>query len=74
VTACRSKRSLDLGALDLADHDHVIGLWNRRRVEGELDQHVGRSLRDGERLALLSIDVDGYRDVIQRHGASARRD
>ena len=63
--------SLDAGALYLADHDHLTGLWNRRRFEEELDRLVARSRRDGERLALLSIDVDRYRDVIHRHGASA---
>jgi trehalose synthase len=55
------------GALELADRDHLTGLWNRRRFEQELD----RSRQKGERLALLSIDVDGYNDVIDRHGASA---
>jgi diguanylate cyclase (GGDEF)-like protein len=59
--------SLDTGALDLGDHDHLTGLWNGRRFEEELD----RSRQKGERLALLSIDVDGYNDVIQRHGAGA---
>ena len=59
--------SLDPGALDPGDHDNLTGLWNRRRFEAELD----RTLRDGERLALLSIDVDGYREVIKRHGAHA---
>ena len=54
-------------ALDLADRDHLTGLWNRRRFEKELD----RSRQKGERLALLSIDVDGYNDVIDRHGAGA---
>jgi diguanylate cyclase (GGDEF)-like protein len=54
-------------ALDLADRDHLTGLWNRRRFEQELD----RSRQNSERLALLSIDVDAYNDVIDRHGASA---
>jgi diguanylate cyclase (GGDEF)-like protein len=57
--------SHDAGALDLSDHDHLTGLWNRRRFEQELD----RSRQSGERLALLSIDVDGYNAVIDRHGA-----
>lgn len=56
--------SLDPGALDPGGHDDLTGLWNRRRFEDELD----RTPRDGERRALLCIDVDGYRDVIQRHG------
>jgi GGDEF domain-containing protein len=33
------------GALDLADRDHLTGLWNRRRFEQELD----RSRQKGER-------------------------
>ena len=59
--------SLDPGALDPGDHDDLTGLWNRRRFEDELD----RTPRDGERRALLCIDVDGYREVIQRHGPHA---
>ena len=55
----------------LADHDQLTGLWNRRRFEEELDRRVARALRSAEPLALLSIDVDAYRDVIRRHGASA---
>jgi diguanylate cyclase (GGDEF)-like protein len=55
------------GALDLSDHDQLTGLWNRRRFEQQLD----RSRQNSERLALLSIDVDAYNDVIDRHGASA---
>ena len=54
-------------ALDLADRDHLTGLWNRRHFEKELD----RSRQNSERLALLSIDVDRYHDVIDRHGAGA---
>ena len=59
------------GALDQADHDHLTGLWNRRRFEDEFDRRVADSRRAGERLALIFIDVDGYRDVIGRHGARA---
>jgi diguanylate cyclase (GGDEF)-like protein len=66
----RQPASLGAGSLDLADHDHLTGLWNRRRFEEEFDRSVARSLQEGERLALLFVDVDGYRDVIQRHGAS----
>jgi diguanylate cyclase len=60
--------SLDAGPLELGERDHLTGLWNRRRFEEEFDRNVARSLRDGERLGLLFIDVDGYRGVIQRHG------
>ena len=57
--------ALDPGTLDLADHDHLTGLWNRRRFEEELD----RSRQNSERLALLSIDVD----AIPRCDPPARR-
>ena len=53
--------------LDRGDHDAVTGLWNRRPFENELD----RARQNAERIALLSIDVDRYNDVIQRHGAAA---
>ena len=67
--------SPDKGALELADHDDLTGLWNRRRFEAELDRRIaGSAGQDGEPLALLSIDVDGYRDVIHRHGEPAAQD
>ncbi len=53
--------------LDSGDRDALTGLWNRRRFEQELD----RARENAERLALLSIDVDGYREVIARHGEAA---
>ena len=67
VPARASHDAAESGGLDLGDHDALTGLWNRRRFEQELDlarQHA-------ERLALLSIDVDGYNVVIQRHGVAA---
>jgi diguanylate cyclase (GGDEF)-like protein len=63
------RAALNVGTRDPADRDHLTGLWNRRRFEDELDRRIARSLGDGERVALLAIDVDGYRDVIRRHGA-----
>ena len=54
-------------ALDLGERDALTGLWNRRRFETELD----RARQNAEHVALLSMDVDRYRDVIQRHGAAA---
>ena len=53
--------------LDPGDRDALTGLWNRRRFETELD----RARENAEHLALLSIDVDRYREVIRRHGAAA---
>ena len=66
-TGVPERASRGAWGLDLADRDHLTGLWNRRRFEKELD----RSRQKGERIALLSIDVDAYNAVIDRHGASA---
>jgi len=63
--------SIDRGGVDPADRDDLTGLWNRRRFEEELERHIACSRPCGARLAVLSIDVDGYRDVIQLHGAVA---
>ena len=57
----------EFGGLYLGDHDALTGLWNRLRFEQELDH----ARLNAERLALVSIDVDRYRDVIGRHGAAA---
>ena len=62
---------LEERAFDPADRDSLTGLWNRRRFEDELDRHITRIQPDGERLALLSIDVDRYRELIQQHGPDA---
>ena len=53
--------------LDLGDRDALTGLWNRRRFEQELDL----ARQNADRLALLSIDVDRYNDMIERHGTGA---
>ncbi len=62
-----SHDAAEFGGLDLGDRDALTALWNRRRFETELD----RARQHAERLALLSIDVDRYRDVIRRHGWAA---
>lgn len=54
----------DAATLDLGERDLQTGLWNRRRFEQELDA----IRRQGGRIALLSMDVDRYNDVIDRYG------
>jgi len=62
-----AQTSPSAAALDPGERDALTGLWNRRRFETELD----RARQNAEHVALLSMDVDRYRDVIQRHGAAA---
>lgn len=47
----------------LATHDHLTGLYNRRRFEHELEDRLGRALRDGEHGATLWLDLDYFKEV-----------
>ncbi len=52
----------------LADHDPLTGLRNRRLFEHDLKLQIGRCQRYGERAALLVVDLDGFKQVNDRHG------
>jgi diguanylate cyclase (GGDEF)-like protein len=52
----------------LADHDSLTGLLNRRRFRAELDQYVSFTARYGGRGAVMVIDIDGLKEVNDRHG------
>jgi diguanylate cyclase (GGDEF)-like protein/PAS domain S-box-containing protein len=52
----------------LADHDPLTGLRNRRLFEHDLRLQVGRCQRYGEHAALMVIDLDGFKQVNDRHG------
>ncbi len=47
----------------LADHDALTGLYNRRRLESELDRAVAHAKRYREEASLLVIDLDGFKYV-----------
>ena len=47
----------------LAEHDPVTDLLNRRRFEDELVRQVGRCNRYGETACLLILDVDDFKGV-----------
>jgi diguanylate cyclase (GGDEF)-like protein/PAS domain S-box-containing protein len=52
----------------LADHDPLTGLRNRRLFEHDLRLQIGRCQRYGEQAALMVIDLDGFKQVNDRHG------
>ena len=52
----------------LADHDAVTDLLNRRRFEDELVRQVGRCKRYGETACLLVLDVDDFKGVNDAFG------
>lgn len=55
----------------LADHDSLTGLLNRRRFRAELDQYASFTARYGGRGAVMIIDIDGLKEVNDRHGHQA---
>jgi diguanylate cyclase (GGDEF)-like protein/PAS domain S-box-containing protein len=56
---------------DLADHDSLTGLRNRRVFEEALLIQVGRCQRYGEQAALVMIDLDDFKAVNDTHGHRA---
>lgn len=52
----------------LADHDSLTALLNRRRFDYELALAVERARKQGERGALLFIDLDNFKDVNDTSG------
>jgi diguanylate cyclase (GGDEF)-like protein len=48
---------------ELAARDKLTGLYNRRLFEEQFDAAVARSLRNGEELTLLVVDIDGLKRI-----------
>ncbi len=55
----------------LADHDPLTGVANRRRLVADLDRRLVHAARDGERGAVLVLDLDGFKGVNDTHGHDA---
>ncbi len=58
----------------LVDHDHLTGLFNRRRFEQELAREVERAARYGAPGAVLMIDLDNFKEVNDAFGHMAGDD
>jgi diguanylate cyclase (GGDEF)-like protein len=57
--------------LYLADHDELTGLPNRRLFESRLGIALSRARQKGVRVAILAIDLDGFKSVNDRFGHRA---
>ena len=51
-----------------ANHDVMTGLPNRRFLQDRLDQALAFARRDVRRVAVLELDLDGFKAVNDRHG------
>lgn len=55
----------------LATTDALTGLYNRRHFMGELEDHLRRLRRYGGRLGVAVFDLDGFKQLNDRHGHAA---
>jgi diguanylate cyclase (GGDEF)-like protein len=61
------RRSNEL-LLELSNTDHLTGLFNRRYLMEALDREVQRSLRKGNNLSLILLDIDHFKQVNDTYG------
>jgi diguanylate cyclase (GGDEF)-like protein len=58
-------------AQELAEHDPLTGLANRRAFYHRLDDALGRARQAGSLAAIAIIDLDNFKRVNDRHGHAA---
>ncbi|MGV3760632.1 MAG: diguanylate cyclase [Actinomycetota bacterium] len=56
---------------DLATHDPLTGLLNRRAAFEALERDLARAARDGTRLVALYVDLDGLKPLNDTYGHAA---
>lgn len=59
-------RQLELS--HLAGHDALTGLPNRMRFMERLEAAIGHALPNGEQLAIMFVDLDGFKQINDRFG------
>jgi diguanylate cyclase (GGDEF)-like protein/PAS domain S-box-containing protein len=66
-----ARRALEARLRQLADHDELTGLPNRRALRTALDRHLAHCLRYGADGAVLLIDLDGFKQINDTRGHAA---
>lgn len=57
--------------LEMATHDSLTGLPNRRMLNDRLNEVIARSKRSERLIAVLFMDLDGFKDVNDNFGHNA---
>jgi diguanylate cyclase (GGDEF)-like protein len=65
------RRQAERRACDLATKDALTGLINRRFLTEEIRHAIGRAARQGERIALLFLDMDKFKSINDTLGHDA---
>lgn len=65
------RRRLEEAITQMAFHDPLTGLCNRRLYLERLEEALARSALEGGTCAVLFIDLDGFKAVNDRHGHAA---
>jgi diguanylate cyclase (GGDEF)-like protein len=52
----------------IAHYDALTGLPNRVLLADRLKQAITQALRRGERVAIAYLDIDGFKNINDRHG------
>ena len=58
----------------VSQHDALTGLPNRMLMADRLEQAIARTKRHGKHLAVVYIDLDGFKAINDNHGHSAGDD
>ena len=66
--AAISRQSAEEELTHLATHDFLTGLPNRMLFEDRFNQSVARALRSGEKIAVVSIDLNKFKAVNDTYG------
>lgn len=66
----RQLRDAKVDAERAAQHDFLTGLPNRVLLKDRVNQALALSRRSGQKLALITADIDGFKNMNDSHGHS----
>lgn len=66
-----ARKEAELQLAHLALHDPLTGLPNRRALSEAIERSIARAQRSGQPLAVLALDLDGFKAINDRLGHPA---